>query len=288
VKIQYPNIARAIRNDFKNLNALLLPLRFTRDREALRGQREDLFRTLERETDYGQEAEFLEAARRVFREEDEIVVPRVYARFSTRRVLTMEYLPGKHAAEYMAAAPPQEERDRYGRQLFVASMRLYYSARTIYADPHPGNFLFMDDGRLGLIDFGCCYRFTEDTWDFCCQAERALNKGPRHPDMREVLAFGAALDDVGKLNEEWLGLLLDYSEWVNEPLRFEGHFDFRDLEYLRRGVHTFGELVRRGYTRAQPVNTWLARCFIGLRGMLYRLRAQVNVHQVWERETTIT
>src|SRR5205085_4931237 len=68
VKIQYPGIASAIRSDFRNLLALMIPLRISKDWENLEAQLDDLRRVLEAETDYEKEADFQRKARSFFRE----------------------------------------------------------------------------------------------------------------------------------------------------------------------------------------------------------------------------
>ena len=116
VKIQYPGIARTIREDFRNLFFFLLPGRLSRDWENTKEQFDDLRIRLERETDYEQEAAMSERVRKLFREDDGIVVPRVYPEFSTARVLTMDYLEGKTIEQFMATNPSQEERNEFRPQ----------------------------------------------------------------------------------------------------------------------------------------------------------------------------
>lgn len=287
VKIQYPNIARTIRDDFKNFNALVLPMRLSKDWDNLKAQWEDICETLELETDYVNEAECLKMARDAFTEADGVVVPEVFPELSSDRVLTMEYLPGRHADVFMAGDPPQDVRDRHGHQIMMAISRLYYQKGIIYADPHPGNFFFMDDGRLGLIDFGCCYRFTDQMWDYCAEIERASHGPIDSKAMDAALLRSVDLTDGSRMGEEWLTLLRDYCAWMWEPMQKDEPFDFGDPEYLRRGMHIYGEVLRRRYTRSQPVNTWLARCFIGARAMVYRLRARVNLKAILTAESTV-
>ena len=84
VKIQYPGIARTIREDFRNLLLFMLPARLSRDWENTKEQFDDLRIRLERETDYEQEAAMLAKARALFREDDGIVVPACIPRVSRR------------------------------------------------------------------------------------------------------------------------------------------------------------------------------------------------------------
>src|SRR5262249_23449054 len=154
VKIQYPGIARTIREDFRNLLTLLLPARLGTDWDSTKTQLDELRFQIERETDYEHEARCLTKARSLFREADGIVVPRVYREFTTGRVLTMEYVGGPHLGDYLACSPSQEERNAFGAKIVTSGYRLLCAGRMLYADFHPGNLVFMHDGRLGLLDFG--------------------------------------------------------------------------------------------------------------------------------------
>src|SRR5688572_19060180 len=143
VKIQYPGIARAVREDFRNLALFMLPARLSADWENTREQFDDLRTRLEHETDYEREAATLRRVRSLFREDDGIVVPRVYDEHSTGRVLTMDRLRGLHMEQFLATNPSQEVRNEFARKIVVAWYRMLFAGRTLYADFHPGNFLFM-------------------------------------------------------------------------------------------------------------------------------------------------
>ena len=56
-------------------------------------------------------------------------------------------------------------------------------------------------------------------------------------------------------------------------------------DYFRRGLETFGEIMRRRYIRTMPVNIWLDRNFFGLRALLFRLRARVDLGGILRRES---
>src|SRR5207245_10553117 len=107
VKIQYPGIGRTIGQDVRNLLLFMLPARLSADWENTREQFDDLRTRLERETDYEREAATLQKVRSLFREDDGIVVPRVYPEHSTPRVLTMERLGGVHLDQFLATDPSQ-------------------------------------------------------------------------------------------------------------------------------------------------------------------------------------
>ena len=282
VKIQYPNIARSIRSDFRNLSAFLLPMRLSGDWDNLKEQFEEMRRVLELETDYEQEARFMRTARSAFGEDDEIVVPRVYDEYSTRRVLTMDYLDGLHVGDFLATNPTQERCDRHGSQIALATLRLYYRERLTYADPNPGNFIFLPDGRLGLIDFGCCRVLNDEEWAWSRQGDDAINAGPQ--ERRETVIRGAALTEAQRSDTDRIEHLERISAWLWEPFRAQGPFDFGDETYLKGGIELITESMRRRYVRSMPVLNWLLRLFFGFRALAYRLGARIDVRCLYDQE----
>ncbi len=284
VKVQYPGIGTTIRADFRNLLATLLPLRLSSDWENLKAQLNDLERVLDLETDYENEAEMLRRAQALFREDDRIAVPRVIDRHSTRRVLTMEYLDGVHLPEFLATNPSQELRDHFGAQILRAGARMFYAGRMNYADVNPGNFLFQDGGRLGVIDFGCVRPFNEAEWERMYLAHRAIYGSAA--DVRRCVL--ASIDrSEGSVDEEHLRLVEALARWEWRPF-WEAVFDYGDGQELRRGVDIFREMVRKRYTRGMPEVMLIARVHFGLRGLLYRLQSRVNVQAINREEVAVT
>ncbi len=285
VKIQYPNIGRTIRDDLRNLRAALFPMRLSGDWDNIKLQFDDIQRMLEMETDYEHEAANLETAGGAFSEDEGIVVPKVYREFSTRRVLTMEHISGVHLPEFMASEPSQEVRDTFGDKIVRSAARLWYGKQVLYADPHPGNYFFMPDGRLGLVDFGCCYQFTATDLEFVDAVERAAHTS--REALREALVIGTDMTPQQREEPERMELLERVCDWLWEPLLHQGRFDFGDPDYFRRGVDLFGEVMRNRYFRVMPVNIWLDRNFLGLRALMYKLKARVEWGPILRSETTV-
>ena len=284
VKIQYPKIAKTIRTDMANFKAIIAPMRLSGDWDNLMAQFEDVRRMLDLEVDYEAEAENMRIAGQAFEQGDEVVVPRVIEELSTKRVLTMEYVNGVHLDRFLAGKPTQQLRDRHGHQIALSCFRLSYGFHLLYADPHPGNYFFMPDGRLGLIDFGCCHHYTDDDVDYLTQVELAQHGSPEA--IRRALIRAADLDPQG-CDPQHLRTLERYSDWIWEPIHHDGPFDFGNGDYFSRGLDLFGEIVRRRYMRSLPVNTWLGKSFLGLRAILTRLRARVDLGAIVRQETTV-
>ena len=214
-----------------------------------------------------------------------MVVPAVVPELSTRRVLTMDYLDGLHLEPFLATHPDQALRNRYAEQLLRAAFRLWYSGRMVYADPHPGNYLFLRDGRLGLIDFGCCHRFDDAEFDYVMAIERAARDEDQAATVA-ALARGCELEP-SELTGERLELMRAYADWTWEPIRAPGAFDFSDTEHFAHGARIYGSFVREGWVRSKPINVWLTKLFFGVRAMLTHLGAQVEYGRILREESPL-
>jgi predicted unusual protein kinase regulating ubiquinone biosynthesis (AarF/ABC1/UbiB family) len=277
VKIQYPGVARTIDADFRNLSALLFPMRLGKDWESTQASFDEIHRMLRQEVDYRREAESLREAHDLFQPPDGIVVPRVYQDYSTHRVLTMEFIRGLHLPEFLATDPPQGLRDRFGTKMYVAWKRIY-DAHMNYADPSSGNYLFMNDGRLGLLDFGCVQHFDAGERELIQLSLALLDS---LDTLRQFLRRAAGATDSDLENPEYIELMTEATKWTLEPAAAEGPFDFGSDEHLRDGLSRFSALARKGYARSHPMWLYFHRSVFGLRAVLYRLRARVDVRAVF-------
>jgi aarF domain-containing kinase len=285
IKIQYPGIARTVREDFRNLGSFLLPARLTKDWEITKEQFEDLRTRLEHETDYELEASNLEKARALFREDDGIVVPRVHRQFSTGRVLTMERVDGVHLDHFLARDPSQEERNEFARKIVRSCLRMMY-ARLLYVDFHPGNFLFLDDGRLGVIDFGNLVELSGETWDLFRKMDRGLTTC-KPEDRTELVKEWIWITDESA-EADRLRVSDAFTEWAWSPRCHQGEFDFGDEANFRRGVDLTAEGARKRYTRSRPLSPTIIRQQFGLWSLLYRLKAKFDFRAIAEKEVKAT
>ena len=80
-------------------------------------------------------------------------------------------------------------------------------------------------------------------------------------------------------------MMHDYCNWLWEPVHCDGAFDFGDPDQFRPGVKLYGEFIKRRWTRSQPVNVWLAKCFFGVRAMLTHLEAKIGYGEILREET---
>ncbi len=283
IKIQYPDIARTIRDDLRNLKSTFVHARLSSDFSNLLLQYEGIQTMLEAETNYEQEAENMRLARNTLSGLNDVVVPKVLPEYSTRRILTMEYLDGQHLEAFKANSPTQALRNRHAEQISRTICRLWYQGRMIYADPHPGNFLFLPDGRLGLLDFGCCHHFSDEEFAYVMEVEHAAH-GDDPDRLDRSLARGCDLD-LDDMSEERRAKMREYCDWLWEPVLTDEAFDFGRPDQFKPGVQLYGDFVKRRWTRSLPVNVWLSRTFFGVRAMLTHLEAKLHYGRIMREES---
>jgi predicted unusual protein kinase regulating ubiquinone biosynthesis (AarF/ABC1/UbiB family) len=181
VKIQYPGAGRALISDFTQLSragrlfGLLMP---GLDVKPLLDELRD---RVTEELDYELEAAAQRAFAAAYAGDPDIFVPDVIA--GTSHVLVTEWMDGTPLSKIISDGS-KAERDRAGillvRFLFSGPAR----AGLLHADPHPGNFRLLDDGRLGVLDFGAVDRLPDGLPPFFGRLLRIMHEDD--PDIAEV------------------------------------------------------------------------------------------------------
>jgi predicted unusual protein kinase regulating ubiquinone biosynthesis (AarF/ABC1/UbiB family) len=115
---------------------------------------EECRRTLWEEVDYLNEGRNADTFRRNFRDMPQIAVPKVYWRYTSPRLLTLEYLPGIKISDYEALSAAGLDRKALARLGAEAYLRQLLKDGFFHADPHPGNIAVKPDGTLIFYDFG--------------------------------------------------------------------------------------------------------------------------------------
>ena len=287
VKIQYPGIGRTIRSDLRVLVALMSPLRLSNDWDNLRDQIREIQSTLELETDYEKEAESLKLARSLFSEDDGVIIPRVNDHHTTSRVLTMEYIDGQVTSRFLATNPSQEVRDDAAANIFRAWSRLVAKGRMYYSDLHPGNFIFCDNGKVGLIDFGGLRILNDDEWEYL-RLMQAPRNGTREQVLADVQRSLMFSDDEMKKNPQLIELMVEFSDYYWQQISDDGPFDYSDPEYLRRGFDLLRRTTKFRRSRQRPFNVYIHRATFEMAALFYQLKARIDGKTIWDDERPST
>ncbi|GLY95790.1 AarF/ABC1/UbiB kinase family protein [Actinoplanes sp. NBRC 103695] len=155
VKIQYPGAAQALLSDLKQLGRLAGMFKIIQPGMDIKPLVNELRERIVEELDYAMEAESQTTFAEAFAGDEDIFVPRVVAH--SERVLVTEWVDGTPLAKVISDGTP-EERDEAGRLMAILHFSAPARCGLLHADPHPGNFRILPDGRLGVIDFGAVAR----------------------------------------------------------------------------------------------------------------------------------
>jgi predicted unusual protein kinase regulating ubiquinone biosynthesis (AarF/ABC1/UbiB family) len=181
VKVQYPGVADAIEADLKNSEllatffGLLFGLSARKASFDLRGMARELGARITEELDYRMEAANQAEFADIYRGHPFIHVPEVIGELCTDRVLTQELVHGKSWSEALTCDGDLRNSWAEAIYRFVFGTNLRFCI--FNADPHPGNYLFHDDGSVSFLDFGCVKRLRREQVDVMIAIGRACMRG---------------------------------------------------------------------------------------------------------------
>ncbi|MBO0768233.1 MAG: AarF/ABC1/UbiB kinase family protein, partial [Solirubrobacterales bacterium] len=182
VKVQYPGVDAAVRADMKNLAMILRIAKRIAPGIDVQAMATEIRTRIEEELDYELEADNQRALARLHRGHPFIVIPDVVAELSRPRVLVSEYVHGLGFEQ--AKRLDQAQRDRLGEILFRFYFGSVYRHHQFSGDPHPGNSLLLDDGRVAFIDFGLFKRMPASAVQLERDTVRAIIAGDAEAIMR--------------------------------------------------------------------------------------------------------
>jgi len=277
VKIQYPGIAEAMAADLKNAKMFGLFQRVFFYRTNTRAIMAELEERLLDECDYRKEAEYQDFFHRRFSGHPVIVVPEVHHEHSSRRVLTTTLYEGLNFYDWLALDPGEEER----RSVMATFYRFYLG--TLYldglfnCDPHPGNYLFLDDGTIAFLDYGCTRRYPESrrrVWIEMCRAVEDDDEERIQALAREV---GFIPPEVVEYDHAAFRRLVRY---IYAPYLVDGPYDFRDHPPQQTFREMFSENANLFKMDMPADAVFLNRITFGLVSLMTDLGAAINVRQL--------
>jgi ubiquinone biosynthesis protein len=207
-------------------------------------------KTIQRELNFDYERMNLARIRENMQAESWLCVPRVFPDLCRSKVLTMEYLAGEKLSS-LRARPVEEKRGRQtATTIALAILKQVFADGIYHADPHPGNFILMEDGRVGLIDFGNVGRFTPDMIDDLLQLLLALIRRDYREVARWILKRGRPVGDVDGhvLALELMDTLDPYYGLSLAEIQIGGLFRALFAMVLRHGIAIPPQYVMVGRT----------------------------------------
>ena len=166
IKVKRPGIEKVVVEDLVVLKKILpLALRFVDKnlRYSAKAMLAQFIETIHEEMDYTNESANLKEIKQDMAMNNKVVVPSVYDEFSSKNVLTMEYLPGIKVTNVDALDKMGIDRTKLVIDVHKVFFTMLLRYSTFHADPHPGNISVTDDGKLILYDYGMVGKLDNET-----------------------------------------------------------------------------------------------------------------------------
>ena len=279
VKIQRPGVRQQI---VKDLEALEEVASFI-DAHTEVGKRyefvnmlTDLRRSLLRELDFQREAGNLTRLGNSLRDFENIIVPEPIEDFTTTRVLTMEYVPGKNITSLSPLRLLEIDGVKLSEELFRAYLKQMLVDGFFHADPHPGNVLLTDDNRIGLIDLGMVSNLGAAFQENLLRLLLAISEGRGDEAAQIAMKMGepkAAFDEA------------DFTHRVADLVA--QHSD-SSIDQIDAGqvVLRIERISADTWFRLPPEFTMIAKALMNLDRVVYTLAPDFNPNEVIREEAT--
>ncbi len=271
VKVQYPGVDVAIEGDLAALDRMGKVIGMVNQAFDAASLLAELRARIFDELDYRQEARNQALFRRLWDGHPLIRVPRVHPELTTKRVLTQDHVSGFGFYDFVRSANEQEKR--------IASAAIsdfvfdsMFCHLVYNGDPHPGNYIFHEDGAVTFIDFGCVKRFSTESMASLKRFFRAILEEDR-----------ATFDELIVP----LGLVRPGREWDHE--RMWAHWRYHLEPYWSGDFAFTEEYLARGRDTMSPKNTkdmnlppdllFFTRITFGLNAIAQQLGSRGNFHK---------
>ena len=284
VKIQYPGVANSISSDLALVKPIAIRMFNLQGKDSDKYFKEVEDKLIE-ETNYllelKQSQEVVKACEKI----ENLIFPEYYPEFSSERILTMDWMTGKHLSEFTAVNTNQEIANKIGQALWNFYMYQIHILKKVHADPHPGNFLVNDENQLVALDFGCMKQIPNEFYTpyFELIDKKVINNPKLFSDKLfelEILRSDDSKDEVTYFTDMFYDLLSLFTQPFQEE-----NFDFSDPDF-------FGNIAKLGERFAKDTNLrkmngnrgskhfiYMNRTFFGLYNLMFDLKATIVVNQ---------
>jgi predicted unusual protein kinase regulating ubiquinone biosynthesis (AarF/ABC1/UbiB family) len=280
VKIQYPGVAESISSDLALVKPIAMSMFNIQAKDSDKYFKEVETKLFE-ETDYRLELAQSNEVAKACAHIPNLLFPKYYDEYSSERVLTMDWMTGKHLSEWCKAGFSQESGNKVGQALWDFYMFQVHELKKVHADPHPGNFLVDADENLIAIDFGCMKSIPDSFYTpyFELADPASLN----NPEIYKQKLYDLEMlsdKDTPEETKYFSGLFYDVVSLLTLPFQ-SSTFDFADESFFLR-LAELGEryandkeLKKMNVNRGSKHFIYMNRTFFGLFSLLHDLKANV-------------
>jgi predicted unusual protein kinase regulating ubiquinone biosynthesis (AarF/ABC1/UbiB family) len=282
VKIQYPGVADSISSDLSIVKPIALRMFNLKGKDTDKYFQEVENKLLE-ETNYQLELQQSQWIANQCKAIPNLRFPNYYPKFSSEKILTMDWMEGLHISEYVAQEDQNKEMDhRLGQTLWNFYMFQIHHLKKVHADPHPGNFLIDKDYNLVALDFGCVKAIPDEFYTpYFELSELDIQE---NPERFQNILYGLEILRTDDKPDEVVYFTKLFGRLIKVlTLPFtKKEFDFGDpvfwneINALSETLTSDQELRKMNGNRGSKHFIYINRTFFGLYTLLNDLNAKVN------------
>lgn len=279
VKIQYPGVRESISSDLKMVKPIAMKM-FNIKKEGSESYFQEVENKLFEETDYDLELKRSQEISENCAHLPNLQFPQYYPEFSCERIITMDWMSGKHFSEFTKQDHSQEDLNKIGQTLWDFYMYQMHVLKKVHADPHPGNFLISDEKKLLVIDFGCIKEIPDDFYK--PYFELAKRENLNNPEIFNEKLYQLEIlrqDDSEREKEFFTKLFYELLELFTRPFNaisfdFSDETFFQEIADLGLRYAKLSDIKGMNTNRGSKHFIYLNRTFFGLYNMMHDLKAE--------------
>ena len=278
VKIQYPGVSDSISSDLAMVKPIAMKMFNIKGKNSDQYFKEVEDKLLE-ETDYNLEITQSLEIRQNCENLPNLAFPNYYPELSNDRIITMDWMHGKHLSTFCAENKNPHLANQVGQALWDFYMFQIHKLRKVHADPHPGNFLVSEEGTLISIDFGCMKSIPEDFYiPYFELSVRENLDNKEFLDAKLLELEIIRLDDSEDEKQFFTEIFYELLYLFTTPFQ-EENFDFSDGKFFE-AIAELGQkyakntqLKGRNANRGSRHFIYMNRTFFGLYNLMHDIQS---------------
>lgn len=284
VKIQYPGVANSISSDLSMVKPIAIRMFNLQGKDSDKYFKEVEDKLIE-ETNYllelKQSQEVVEACQKI----ENLVFPSYYPEFSSEKIITMDWMTGKHLSEFTKINTDQVASNKIGQALWDFYMYQIHILKKVHADPHPGNFLVDENNNLVALDFGCMKKIpTEFYIPYFELIDKKVINDPKIFNAKlfelEILRTDDTKEEIAYFTTMFHDLLSLFTQpFQASTFDFSNESFFEDIAALGERFSKDTNLRKMNGNRGSKHFIYMNRTFFGLYNLMFDLKATVVVNE---------
>ncbi|MFD1614045.1 ABC1 kinase family protein [Gelatiniphilus marinus] len=279
VKIQYPGVAESIASDLAMVKPIAMSMFNIKGKDSDKYFKEVENKLVE-ETNYILEMKQSQDITKDCAHIPNLVFPKYYEKYSSERIITMDYMHGEHLSEFTAHNTNSKKSNKIGQALWDFYMFQIHNLKKVHADPHPGNFLVNKDAQLIALDFGCMKTIPVEFYVPYFELAKPENISNKNYFVDKLYQLEILREDDTKEELDF------FTEMFHEMLSLftqpfhNDTFDFSDADFFAK-IAALGEryskntdLKKMNGNRGSKHFIYINRTFFGLYNLMFDLKAK--------------